>query len=150
MSEQEAPTTAEPPQPTTVPQLKSGEILMAEYDYIAKSAFQANEDRARVSTYYVVTFGTLVAALFSLRVDNADLDNLHTALFIVFLALALFGLSTLLQLARLRESWRESILAMTQIKDYYIKEARTLDLSAAFRWQASTIHGRLPHGRPVG
>jgi hypothetical protein len=28
---------------------------------------------------------------------------------------------------------------MTQIKDYYIKEAGTRDLSAAFRWQASTI-----------
>jgi hypothetical protein len=109
MSEQEAPTTAKPPQPTkdpttAVPHLKSDEILMAEYDYIAKSAFQANEDRTRVSTYCVITFGTLVAALFSLRVDNADLDNLHTALFIVFLALALFGLSTLLQLARLREA----------------------------------------------
>jgi len=68
MSEQEAPTTAESPQPpnnptTAVPHLQSGEILIAEYAYIAKSAFQANEDRARVSTYYVVTFGTLYFAL---------------------------------------------------------------------------------------
>ena len=59
-------------------------LLTAEYDYIAQTAFQANEDRARVSTYYVVTFGTLVGALFSLQIGNASLDNLHRALIVVF------------------------------------------------------------------
>jgi hypothetical protein len=150
MTDDQKPKSAVSPEPTNAPpaavsQLQSDEILTTEYAYIAQSAFQANEDRARVSTYYVVTFGTLVAALFSLRVDNADLTNIHTALFIVFLALALFGLSTLLQLVRLRQAWRESILAMTRIKDYYIKKAGTPDLAGAFLWRESTIP---PHYKP--
>lgn len=119
--------------------LTADEILMVEFDYIAKSAFQANEDRARVSTYYVVTFGTLVAALFSLQAENADLDNIHRALIIVFLTLALFGLSTLLQLVRLRQAWMECALAMNQIKDFYVEQSTSIDLSAALRWRANTI-----------
>ncbi len=83
---------------------RAGNFLSAEYDYIAQTAFQANEDRARVSTFYIVTFGTLIAALFSLQVDNIALDNIHRALVVVFLTLTLFGLSTLLQLVRLRQA----------------------------------------------
>lgn len=119
--------------------LSADEILTAEFAYISESAFQANEDRARVSTYYVVTFGTLVAALFSLQVENADLDNIHIALIIVFLTLALFGLSTLLQLARLRQAWTECACAMNRIKDYYVEEVNGSDLSVALRWREWTI-----------
>jgi len=96
--------------------LDADNLLSSEYEYIAQSAFQANEDRARVSTYYVVTFGTLVAALFSLQIDNDALGNLHRALVVVFLTLSLFGLSTLLQLVRLRQAWIESVRALNQIK----------------------------------
>jgi len=121
------------------PPLSADNLLAAEFDYIAKSAFQANEDRARVSTYYVVTFGTLVGAFFSLQVDNDVLDNLHRALIIVFLTLTLFGISTLLQLVRLRQAWTESVRALNQIKKYYIDQFEATNLVDAFRWQTQTI-----------
>ena len=35
--------------------LDVNEILIAEFNYIANTAFQANEDRARVSNYYLMT-----------------------------------------------------------------------------------------------
>lgn len=121
------------------PALSADNLLAAEFDYIAKSAFQANEDRARVSTYYVVTFGTLVGAFFSLQVDDAVLDNLHRALIIVFLTLTLFGISTLLQLVRLRQAWTESVRALNQIKKYYIDQFEATNLENAFRWKTQTI-----------
>ena len=40
------------------------ELLAAEFDYIAQTAIQANEDRARVSSFYLIAVGSLVAALF--------------------------------------------------------------------------------------
>ena len=119
--------------------LDASNLLSSEYEYIAQTAFQANEDRARVSTYYVVTFGTLVAALFSLQVGNELLGNLHRALVVVFLTLSLFGLSTLLQLVRLRQAWTESVLALNQIKKFYIDQFEHMQLSDAFRWGTKTI-----------
>lgn len=121
------------------PDLNADALLTMEFEYIAQSAFQANEDRARVSTYYVVTFGTLVAALFSLRVDNADLDNLHIALVVMFFTLTLFGLSTLLQLVRLRAAWTECAIAMNQIKTYYTDHFQATNLADALRWRMQTI-----------
>ncbi|NQU31057.1 MAG: hypothetical protein HQ525_10360, partial [Anaerolineae bacterium] len=38
------------------------EIVAEEYQYIAQTAFQANEDRARVTTFYLVSVGSLFGA----------------------------------------------------------------------------------------
>jgi len=43
--------------------LDVNEILVGEFEYIAKTAFQANEDRAWVSNYYLMTAGAAVAAI---------------------------------------------------------------------------------------
>ena len=40
------------------------ELLAAEYNYIAQTALQANEDRARFSVFYLIAVGSLVAAIF--------------------------------------------------------------------------------------
>ncbi len=42
------------------------ELLAAEFEYISQTAIQANEDRARVSSFYLVAVGSLVAAMFSM------------------------------------------------------------------------------------
>ncbi len=45
------------------PKLNVEDILKAEFEYIAHTAFQANEDRARVSSFYFVSVGSVVAAI---------------------------------------------------------------------------------------
>ena len=45
-------------------------IIAAEYGYVAQTAFQANEDRARAWQYFFVTFATLIAALLSTQVEG--------------------------------------------------------------------------------
>lgn len=115
------------------------ELLAAEFNYIAQTALQANEDRARVSSFYLIAVGSLVAAMFGVQyIDPTalviDPDLLFSGLFAL---LTLLGTSTILQLARLRAAWTESALAMNQIKDFMISRNETL--SQAFLWKTSTI-----------
>ncbi len=119
------------------PPLDPAGLLAAEYSYIAQTAFQANEDRARVSQLYFVTFGTLIAALVTTQLDNVDLQGVYPLFAFFFLAIFVYGLLTMLQLARLRLAWCESVRAMNQIKDELVRD-RLLKKSY-FRWTLETI-----------
>ena len=47
------------------------------------------------------------------------------------------GTSTIVQLARLRAAWHESMLAMNQLKEFMISQNK--DISKAFRWTSRTL-----------
>ena len=119
------------------PLLEPAGLLAAEYSYIAQTAFQANEDRARVSQLYFVTFGTLIAALVTTQLDNVDLKQVYPLFAFFFLAIFVYGLLTMLQLARLRLAWMESVRAMNQIKDELVRDR--LLKKGYFRWTLETI-----------
>lgn len=117
----------------------SNDILIAEYEYIANSALQANEDRARVASFYLVAVGSLVAALFSAQLFNMneafiELNFVYSGL---FLMLTILGGLTVIQLARLRAAWYESMTALNQIKEYFISKDK--GLAKAFRWRESSM-----------
>jgi hypothetical protein len=122
--------------------LEPGEILLAEYGYIAQTAFQAGEDRARVTSFYLVSVGTLVAAFLSSQLQNGLQSAVYGAFSALFFVLSLAGLFTILQLVRLRGSWYESIRAMNQIKEFYINRLANEGLADAFRWRNSSIPAR--------
>src|SRR5215213_7455238 len=126
---------------TPPPPVELDELLAAEYDYIAQTANQANEDRARVSSFYLIAVGSLLAALFGTQFfDPNSLARSFTVNLMfsgLFVLLTLLGISTILQLARLRAAWYESMLAMNQLKDFMIGENQPL--AKAFRWQSSTL-----------
>lgn len=116
----------------------SKEILIAEYEYIASTASQANEDRARVASFYLIAVGSLVAALFSTQlVDKANTPTIRLLFSGLFFMLTILGTTTIVQLARLRASWYESMLALNQIKEFSIKQESRL--SEAFRWRPETM-----------
>lgn len=111
-------------------------ILVAEFDYIAQTAFQANEDRARASQFFFLTFATLIAALYSTQLNNVDYKQVYKAFAFIFLVLFVLGILTLLQLVRLRLAWLESIMAMNHIKEHI-----TIDypqMLGYFRWTMAT------------
>jgi len=125
--------------------LSPDDMLQSEFDYIAQTAFQANEDRARVTTFYLVNLGGFVAALYSTQLTAAapvgsppvlGVNALFAGLFFV---LSLTGLLTLLQLVRLRQAWYESITAMNQIKEYYRERFPGLGLGGAMRWNKASV-----------
>ncbi|MBX7253195.1 MAG: hypothetical protein K1X50_14535 [Candidatus Promineofilum sp.] len=112
-------------------------IITAEYSYVAQTAFQANEDRARAWQYFFVTFATLIAALLSTQIEGIDRRQLYLTFVIIFALLAGLGLITILQLVRLRQAWLESVRAMNKIKDRLI--ADDSELATYFRWTAATV-----------
>ena len=117
------------------------EILKTEFEYIARTAFQADEDHARVSSFFLVAVGSLIAALFSTQFFN----NSNNSVFIawafggLFFILTLLGTLTMLQLSRLRAAWYDSMLAMNQLKDYWIHHSEAGDLMKAFKWDTKTL-----------
>ncbi len=116
-------------------------LLKAELEYITQTAFQANEDRARVSSFYLVAVGSLVAAVFSAQFVGRGLDPkvVSWTFCALFLVLTTLGTLTTLQLARLRAAWYDSMKAMNQLKDYWLRHSRDKNLKQAFRWDASTM-----------
>ena len=122
---------------TTEPKLDPDEILKAEYNYIATTVFQANEDRSRVASFYFVSVGSLVAAILSAIFSTSDLKSVSIAFFALFLVLTILGALTLAQLARLRAAWHESVEAMNQIKDFYIENNK--EIEPAFKWRLKTL-----------
>lgn len=119
----------------TLAEISAEEIIVAEYGYIAQTAFQANEDRARVTTFYVVSVGSLMGAL--LGTNSSTNDITLFAFFGLFLFLSYFGIITIKQLIQLRKAWFESATAMNQIKDFVIKDNK--ELSQVFRWKTETL-----------
>jgi hypothetical protein len=115
------------------------ELLAAEYQYIAQTANQANEDRARVSSFYLIAVGSLFAGLFGTQFFDTNSPSQTVSIMFggLFILLTLLGISTIMQLARLRAAWHESMLAMNQLKDFMISQ--NSDLSQAFRWKTSTL-----------
>jgi len=115
------------------------ELLAAEFDYISQTAIQANEDRARVSSFYLIAVGSVVAALLGTQLFdiNSPLQTVNLIFSGLFVLLTLLGSSTIMQLARLRAAWYESALAMNQMKDYMMSQNVTLN--QAFRWKTSTL-----------
>ena len=117
----------------------SAEILIAEYNYIARTADQSNEDRSRISSFYLIAVGSLLAGLSGAQFLSRMFDpNIVNIIFcILFFLLTLLGSTTILQLTRLRVAWFESILAMNHIKEFII--ARNTDLAGAFKWRTKTL-----------
>jgi hypothetical protein len=115
------------------------ELLAAEFNYIAQTAIQANEDRARVSSFYLIAVGSVVAALLGTQLldINSPLRTVNLIFSGLFALLTLLGSSTVMQLARLRAAWYESALAMNQLKDYMMSQNQTF--KQAFRWKTSTL-----------
>lgn len=119
--------------------LDSAAILEAEFNYIATTAFQANEDRANASTFYLVTSGSLIAGLVSFQFDSLSIPAVRIAFSILFFLLAISALITVLQLAKLRRAWFSSARAMNRIKSFTAKHAEMEGLQEAFAWMDDSL-----------
>jgi hypothetical protein len=130
-----------PTRKTPPPSVEFDELLAAEFSYIADTANQANEDRARVSSFYLVAVGSLVAALFGTQFfDHDSASNaltINLMFSVLFFLLTLLGGSTILQLARLRAAWHESMMAMNKIKDFMMNQNPAI--GEAFLWTSRTL-----------
>ena len=113
------------------------EIVAAEYEYIAQTAFQAQDDRASVTTFYLVNVGSIFGAALFGTTQTQWSDFFHPAFSALLFFLTFFGFLTLKQLIALRLAWFNSAKAMNQIKKYLMEQ--NPDLEKAFLWNHKTL-----------
>lgn len=120
-----------------VPDAVAGDMLLAEFGYAQAAALQANEDRARVSSYFLATSGSVVLALLGLKLDPVPHPLLTLGFVALFTTLTYIGFTTLNQLVALRLAWLEACREMNHVKARYVRMYPALD--GAFRWTDATL-----------
>ncbi len=120
------------------------DLLLAEFNYIAQTAFQTNEDRARYVSFYVLSVGSMIAAIFSSQLTSPGLPAIQLGFAVLFFAVGGMGLLTVWQLVQLRLAWFESIRTMNQIKQYYIDHDHSdPGIGTAIAWTNEHLPARL-------
>jgi 8-oxo-dGTP pyrophosphatase MutT (NUDIX family) len=136
--------------------IRAESILLEEYNYASSTAYQAMEDRARLFNLYLVVFGIFVSGLTALyqigqsQTNANNQANDQTAKLFTYsqpIALALLVIVSLtgfvffFQLIKLRQAYRDSLLTMNVIKEYYLMRLtpQMPDITTAFRWRLQTI-----------
>jgi membrane protein YdbS with pleckstrin-like domain len=118
------------------PQLDPEEILELEFEYAQSTAEQAQDDRATIMNLYLLLVGGVGSILVGFgQARGAEMPR--DVYVVVFALLGVIGFFILMKLVRLRQAWYDSVLAMNQIKDFYLQKFP--ELEKAFRWRTKTI-----------
>ncbi len=126
--------------PFTTMNLEPKDILRLEFEYANKTAEQAQDDRTAMMNLYLLLVGgvgSIVAAVFQ---SGSALNIPRHAFALLFALLAITGFFVLLKLVRLRQAWYDSVRAMNQIKNFYLR--RFPELDDAILWKMETIPAR--------
>ena len=130
--------------------LKIENMLLEEYNYAATTAYQAMEDRARMFNMYLLVVGILgsaFGAIYPLGGSSARTFIQPIAAVVLFAA-GIAGIAFFALLIRLRQAFRQSLITMAVIKEFYIREFQPQmpNIQHVFRWRLGTI----PSGERAG
>ena len=117
-------------------------MLLEEFNYVSVTAYQAMEDRARMFNLYLLLVGIVVSGLGIVYQFGGRIGAYPGSLAIVLLLIAgIVGVAFFVKLIRLRQAWRESVICMNVIKEFYIQQfhQRMPRIERAFRWRLKTI-----------
>src|SRR5256885_4339343 len=144
---------------TTEPEVKPGDklntilnienMLLEEFNYASVTAYQAMEDRARMFNLYLLLVGVVASGLGALYQLGGSAGIYSRPLAVTLLLIAgMIGATFFVKLIRLRQAWRESVICMNVIKEFYIQQFRRQmpQVERAFRWRLKTI----PAGERLG
>jgi hypothetical protein len=129
--------------------LKMENMLLEEFNYVSVTAYQAMEDRARISNFYYLLLGVLATVLVAIYQFSGGTRNIPLSLVTILLIIgALISISFFVTLIRLRQAYKESLITMNVIKEFYIDEFKQQmpKIEKAFRWRLETI----PKGERIG
>jgi ADP-ribose pyrophosphatase len=123
-------------------QLRLETMLMEEFNYAGVTAYQAFEDRARMFNLYLLLIGVLASGLGALYQLGGGFQAYTPALTfgLLFIAGSL-GVVFFVQLIRLRQAHRDSLITMNVIKAHYIRmfAPQYQNLPNVFHWRLETI-----------
>ncbi len=129
--------------------LKMENMLLEEYNYASLTAYQSMEDRARMFNLYLLLVGVIASGLGALfQLGGRASTFSHPLAISLLLVAGIVGVAFFVKLIRLRQAWRESVICMNVIKEFYIKQFRQQmpDIDRAFRWRLKSI----PAGERLG
>jgi hypothetical protein len=125
-------------------------MLLEEFNYASLSAYQAMEDRARVSSLYYLLLGALASGLLAIYQLGSGTDHTSTRPLVVALLILAGALSVTFfeKILRLRQAYRDSLICMNVIKEFYIQQFQRHmpQIEHAFRWRLKSI----PPGERIG
>src|SRR5947209_4402014 len=124
-------------------------MLLEEFNYASLTAYQAMEDRTRMFNLYLLLVGVLASGLGAVYQFGGSASTYTRPLAIILLLIAgIAGIAFLVKLIRLRQAWRESVICMNVIKEFYIGQFRQQipQIERAFRWRLKNI----PAGERLG
>jgi ADP-ribose pyrophosphatase len=122
-------------------QLRLETMLMEEFNYAGVSAYQAFEDRARMFNLYLLLIGVLASGLGALyQLGGVQAFTPYLTFALLFIAGSL-GVVFFVQLIRLRQAHRDSLVTMNVIKAHYIRmfAPQYQNLPNVFHWRLETI-----------
>ena len=137
-SSESASDTGDKPDAT----LKLDNMLLEEFNYAGLTAYQSMEDRTRMFNLYLLIVGVLASGLGALYQFSGSIGTYSRPLAITLLLIAgIVGVAFFTKLIRLRQAWRESVICMNVIKEFYIQQFRQQmpQIERAFRWRLKTI-----------
>lgn len=129
--------------------LKVENMLLEEFNYASVTAYQSMEDRARLSGFYYVLLGVLASGLAAIYQTSGGRNAIPYLLVGALLVVAaIVSVTFFITIIRLRQAYRESILCMNVIKEFYIQQFKQQmpAIENAFRWRLKTI----PMGERIG
>lgn len=130
------------------PSLRLEGLLLEEFNYASSTAYQAMEDRARLFNTYVWLLFIMFSGLTAIYTHIDSRSGLIQLMLVFVLIGGVVGVAFFVKIIRLRQAWRESLVAMNDIKEYYINLFRKdiPNLDQVFHWRKAT----LPKGEKVG
>ena len=124
-------------------------MLLEEFNYASVTAYQAMEDRARVSSLYYLLLGALASGLLAIYQLGGNTHASSQPLVVALFVLAgLLSITFFEKIIRLRQAYRESLICMNVIKEFYIQQFQKQmpSIEHAFRWRLKTV----PAGERIG
>ena len=129
--------------------LKIENMRIEEFKYAGVTAFQAMEDRARISSFYYILVGVLASGLAAIYQLGGGTHNVPLFLVATLLIVGtLISICFFVTLIRLRQPYKESLISMNVIKEFYIEQYKQQmpAIEQAFQWRLHTM----PKGERIG
>jgi len=117
-------------------------MLLEEFNYAGVAAYQAMEDRARMFYIYLLLIGVIGSGLGVIyQLGGSANSYLRPVAIALLLITGMVGIAFFVKLIRLRQAWRESVICMNVIKEFYIRQFQQQmpGIERAFRWRLKSI-----------
>lgn len=130
--------------------LKAENILLEEFNHASVVAYQAKDELTNLFNLYLITVGVLATGLGVL----ANTYNSKNAITVMLVEVVILSIASILSFALyvrrfdIAHEYRESLLTMNRIKDYYIRRltVQMPDLPRAFHQRLTAASIRRPLG----